>query len=320
MPFTIYQTTAEEIIGATDAVIQTGTGANENLIAEFLTTSLPNAQNASKMAAEIGLIQFDAGTNLYTPIFPYAIYLVTANQLQKAAILRFVLEEYEPYKLFKSRLKLTTSSNDAANQVRALLSLSAHRAEINHTFISLGTFTNSLVNEGAGKYLPVEKSDYEFIKVVDSVIQNRQDAELKIRERLGEDIVQWIDTNDVFNPIVTAYQRAADIQNDQRAPIVHAGNAIESFLTQVGNHYGVNLAGANGINAKIDRITQNNLSVKHKNICKYLGHVRNACDHGVDAAIGQAWSISAETGVEYVHISLTAIRSIYDCIHGNYIL
>jgi len=320
MPYTVYQTTAEEIIGATDAVIQKGTGANENLIAEFLSTSLPNAQNASKMAVELGLVECDSHTNLFTPLFPFAIYLVTANQLQKAAILRIVLEEYQPYKLFKNRLKLTTSSTDASNQVKSLLSLAAHTSEINQTFISLGTFTNSISNEGAGKYLPVQKFDYDFIKIVDTVVQSRQEAESKIRERLGEDIVQWIDTNDVFNPIVTAFQRAAEIQNDERAPVVHAGNAIESFLTQIGNHYNVNLTGANGINAKIDRITANHLTTKHKNICKYLGHVRNACDHGVDASIGQAWSISSETGVEYVHISLTAIRSIYDCIHGNYII
>ncbi|MEO0684367.1 MAG: hypothetical protein AAFY76_04780 [Cyanobacteria bacterium J06649_11] len=320
MPYTVYQTTAEEIIGATDAVIQAGTGADLNLISEFLVTSLPNATNAANMAVELGLIELDTATNLYSPAFPYAIYLVTANQLQKASVLRLVLETYEPYKLFKSRLKLTTTSNDAANQVKALIGLTAHRAEINHTFISLGTFTNSLTNQGAGKYVPVEGSDYSFLQVVNAVVQSRQDAELKIRERLGEDIIQWINTDDVFNPLVSAFQLSAQINGDPRAPIVHAGNAIESFLVQVGNHYAINMTGANGINAKIDRITQTQLTVKHKNICKYLGHVRNACHHGIDPTIGQAWTISSETSVEYVHISLTAIRSIYDCIQGNYII
>jgi hypothetical protein len=69
------------------------------------------------------------------------------------------------------------------------------------------------------------------------------------------------------------------------------------------------------------RIRQaNHLTTKHQNISAYLGHVRNACDHGIDAEINHAWSISEDTGVEYIHICLTAIRSIYDCIQGNYIL
>jgi hypothetical protein len=321
MPYTIYQTTAEEIIGATDAVIQKGDGANSQTVADFLATSLVNAENAANMAVELNLISVDPASGDYLPNFPYATYLVTSNPLQKAAILRFVLEEYEPYKTFKYRLKITNSSMDAANQIKAVFALAAEKTEINHTFISLGTFTNSITSEGAGKYLPIEGSNYDFIQIVETVVQNRQEAEMKIRARLGEEICAWIDTNDVFNPIVTAFQRANDVGNDPRSPILQAGNAIESFLVQVGNHFGVNLAGANGINAKIDRITHaGHLTIKHKNICKYLGHVRNACDHGVDLDIGQAWTISEETGLEYVHISLTAIRSIYDCIQGNFII
>ena len=321
MSYAIYQTTAEEIIGATDAVLQVGHEATEQFISDFLTTSLPNGGNAANMAVELGLLAKNASTNQYSPKFPYAVYLVTSNSMQKAALLRFVLEEYVPYKAFKSRLKITNSSTEAANQVKAIFNLTAHKSEINQTFISLGTFSNSLTTEGAGKYSPSVSNSYSFIKVINEVVQDRQEAELKIRERLGEEIFQWISNEDVFVPMVTGFQRAAETQNDERAPILHAGNAIESYLSQVGNDLGVNLNGATGINAKIERITQAGyLTVKHKNICKYLGHIRNACDHGIDTDIGQTWTISPETGVEYVHIALTAIRSIYDCMHGNYIL
>ncbi len=154
-------------------------------------------------------------------------------------------------------------------------------------------------------------------------MHNRQTAELRIRERLGEEICQWISVNDVLNPLITAFQRAAAATVDSSAPIVHAGNAYESFLVQVANHYHVDIAGANGINAKVDRITNapaNHLTVKHKNISKYLGHIRNAADHGIDADIGQSWTISEDTSLEYVHVCLSAIRSVYDCIQGNYII
>lgn len=314
MAFNVSQTNAEEIIGATDAVVQKHNGADIQLIADFLATTPTNAQNAANMAVELGLIRYD-GTSLYFPKLPYANYLVTSNQIQKASVLRFFLEEYEPYKYFKNRLLITNSSLEASNQVKTVLGLTAHRTELNHTFISLGTFTNSIINEGAGNFSPNANNDYEFISITEEVIHNRQSAELKIRERLGEPLIQWINNQDVYEPIVTAYQRAANTQIDERAPIVSAGNAIESFLTQIAAHLNVQLNNAHGINAKIDRITQaGHLSDKHKQICKYLGHIRNACDHGIDQQIGQAWSISQETGVEYVHVALSAMKSIYRAI------
>jgi len=322
MPYTVHQTTAEEIIGATDAILQKATGATDQMISDFLQTSLQNAQNAANMAVEIGLVRIDA--NLYHPLFPYANYIVTSSLPQKAAVLRFMLEEYEPYKFFKNRLRILNSSTDAAaTQTKAVLNLTAHRTEISSTLISLGTYTSSLKSLGAGRYSPTGGNDYTFIKIVEEVIHNRQTAELRIRERLGEEIIQWIDANDVLNPLITSYQRVAEAHIDSRAPIVHAGNAFESFLVQVANHYGVNIVGANGINSKIDRITgapANNLNTKIKNVCKYLGHIRNAADHGIDAEIGHTWTISADTSLEYLHVCLSAIRTTYDCIQGNFIL
>jgi hypothetical protein len=319
MPFTIYQTTAEEIIGAIDAILQKKNGASDQMIADFLSTSLPNAQNAANMCVELGLATL-VGTD-YLPSFPYSNYIVTSNADQKAAVLRFILEEYEPFKIFKTRLKLNLTPDAAAAQTIAIFTLTAHRTEVTNTFISLGTYTNSLVAEGAGRYKPSIGNEYSFIKILNDVVHNRQTAELKIRGRLGEEICQWINANDVLNPLITAFQRAGEAHVDPRAPILHSGNAFESFLVQVAAHFVVNIVGANGINAKIDRITvANHLTTKHKNMVKYLGHVRNACDHGVDAEIGQTWTISAETSVEYVHVCLTAIRSVFDCIQGNYIL
>src|SRR5687767_10046858 len=123
MPFHISQTTAEEIVGATDAVIQKGTGADVALIADFLTIPNQNALNAVSMAEELRLVK-KVGTT-YSPLFPYATYLVTGDLQQKAAVLRFILEEYQPYKLFKARLMLNNSAQDVATQVKAVLGIAA---------------------------------------------------------------------------------------------------------------------------------------------------------------------------------------------------
>jgi hypothetical protein len=137
---------------------------------------------------------------------------------------------------------------------------------------------------------------------------------------MGTEAAGWANEDEVLSPLVTAYIRAAD-RTDTRAPILYAGNAVESFLSQVGTHFAVNLVGAHGINAKVERLTPpGHLKTKQSFMFKYLGHIRNGADHGIDPEIGSTWEISPETAIEYVHVAMTAIRSVVLSISGNHIL
>ena len=282
MPFEIYLTTAEEIVGATDAALQKNVGIDETLVAQFLDIPAdPNAKNALRMAEQLGLVASNQASE-YTPSHPFAIYLVTSVLQHKAATLRLMLEQYPPYKTFKTRLILTGLAPEAANQTRAIHNITAHRGDVLSTFISLGTYTNSLISEGAGLYKVAENASTDYLSIVNEVIQNRESAELYIRRRMGTEAADWVDHQEVLGHLVTAYQRAAFVDEDARAPIVHAGNAMESFLVQIATHFSINLQNAHGINAKADQIARaNHLTTKHKHMLKYLGHVRNAADHVV---------------------------------------
>lgn len=318
MPLDIFPTTAEHIIAATDAVTTRENGCDDNYVSQFIDVPQGNAQNALEMAKQLGLVlQNPPPNNLYFPQKPFAIYLVTAKDSQKAAVLRLVLENYEPYCIFKQRLAVTQLASRAAEQVKLIFNLTPHRDEIRDTFISLGTFTQSLITEGAGlfKVVDYESSNADFLHVIAEVAADRGIAEATIRRKLGDDVAVWINQQDVLSPLVTAYQRVG-LGNDPRACVVHAGNAIESFLVQLAAHMGTGLIGANGINTKVDRFA-NQLNSKHKNMLKYLGHIRNAADHGIDPEIGNAWDISAESATEYVHISISTIKSIVNLILNN---
>ena len=84
---------------------------------------------------------------------------------------------------------------------------------------------------------------------------------------------------------------------------------------------GVNLQNATGLNAKADTLgRQGALTDKHKNMLKYLGHVRNAADHGTDPAVGHAWEISRTTAVEYVHVAMSTIAAIVAHGHQRFIV
>jgi hypothetical protein len=320
MSYEIYRTTAEQVIGATDAALQKNDGVDETLVAQFLDITDDYALNSLNMAEQLGLLAKKQSGD-FIPKCPYAVYLITSDPQHKAAILRFVLEQYPPYKTFKFRVALTGNASEAANQTRAFYAISAHREEIQNTLINLGTYANSLVSEAAGRYRPVEGEADDYILMVEAVIQDRVTAELHVRRKMGSEAADWIDQREVFEPLVTAYQLLKSVKEDSKAPISHAGNAIESFLSQIANHYGVNIRGATGINAKAEQIANDSkLTKKHLNMLKYLGHVRNAADHGTDSEIGRAWEISQNTAIEYVHVAMSVITDIVAHLNGRFVV
>src|SRR5450759_5134503 len=158
MPIQIFQTTAENIIASVDAVLTKPSGCDLTYVAQFMDVPSINAENALKMANELGLVRIDPTTGDYFPQEPFAIYLVSGKDSQKAAVLRVVLEKYEPYKAFKTRLEITGIASTAAEQVKLIFGLTPHREEIKDTLISIGTFAQSLVSEGAGLFRPKEYS------------------------------------------------------------------------------------------------------------------------------------------------------------------
>lgn len=320
MPFTVRQTSAENIIGATDAALQKPSGVDRDLVADFLDTTVQYAEDALIMGAELGFLnQIQPGT--FVPGSRCSAYLATSSNEAKSAVLRFLLEQYEPYKTFKARLAITGILGDAATQTRAIHNIAEHRQIIMDTFSNLGTYAQSLVAQGGGLYTPREDNPQSYLRVLDRAIQERETAALAVRRHLGDTATAWVDPNDVLEQLVTAYQRLGHIHADSRSPIVHAANAVESCLAQLARTRGVNVAGSPGVNAKADALANAHfLTTKHKFILKYLGHVRNAADHGTDAEIGQQWQISQGTPLEFVHVALTAIRDLIEHLNNRFVV
>jgi hypothetical protein len=318
MPYEIFQTTAENVIAATDAALQKPEGVDEALVTVFLNTTPSNARDTLQMAKELSLLK-EEQPGLFVPDAKCGLYLCTAERESKAAILRYILEQYEPYRTFKARLELTGVVGEAANQTKALHNIGAHHGVISATFIDLGTYTRSLISEGGGLYKPRNDNPKTYLQFLDAVIQDRETATLQVSNRLGQQTVSWIDRQSVLENLITAYQRAAVAEQDPRSPIVHAANAVESFLSQLAAHHAVNVTGANGINAKADRLASaHHLLSKHSFMVKYLGHIRNAADHGVDSEIGTQWDVSPKTAVEYVHVAQSVISAIVAQINNKY--
>lgn len=142
------------------------------------------------------------------------------------------------------------------------------------------------------------------------------DATQTIRQEIGAD-VGLVDHALVIQPLVAGLRHA--VAGAGREAVLQAGIAIENFLVAVATHHGTNISGANGVNAKMDRlVSSSRYPGKLQNVCKYLGHVRNAADHGADAEISAPWEVSGQTGRNYVFVAAMFIRAMLAHRNGRH--
>ncbi len=310
--YIIVPSTAENIIGAIDACDQYPDGADDQFVSNFLDIQLGQAQNALIMAQQLNLCIPHNGK--YIKSGPFSALLITSNEKQRAVIFRMVLEQYVPFQTFKSRLNITGLAPKAGEQTKIVHGLTAHRDEIVSTFTNLGQYSGSLIYEGSGLY-KVSSSELN-ISELSASISDLETAKHFVYKKLGPAATDFSKTTDVLDELAMAVQQ---LGIDKRSPVVHAANAVESFLVQIAQKHIVNINAATGINSKADRLNSaGKLNKKMLNISRYLGHVRNAADHGTDTDINAIWDISHECSVEYVNVALTFIRAVVNTENGIY--
>lgn len=298
--------TAEQVVAVVEAVVVSQEPASLEFVAEFSELLADQAEAALKLATDLGLLSHGAGK--YSVTSTLSRFLVTPNQMQKAAVMRVVLESYEPFIMFRERLVATVLASTAAQQTKAALGLDAHREVIKDTLVSLGTYSHALVTEGGGRYRAENEPFENALEILAQACRDAAAAEARIRHQLGADAVASVSRDEVIVPLADGLVRAKS--GDPRGAVVSAGNAVESYLEALAARQGVNLASAPGINAKLDKFAQaNKIPKKLVQVGKYLGTVRNAADHGVDPEVGVSWVIRDTTGLEYVFVSCSFVAA-----------
>jgi hypothetical protein len=304
MPFS--PATAEQVIAVVEAVVFNRKPSDLAFIAQFVDITEQQATAALRLAEDLGFLS-RAGAN-YKELSPLCRFVATPNQMQKASVLRIVLESYDPFVVFRERLAATGNAATAAQQTKAALSLAPARDEVKDTLIDLGTYSHALLPEGGGRYRNEGEPTANRLQELLQACNDAAAAERRIRTQLGAHAAAVVSYQDVIVPLTDALLRS--LGGDARGAVVAAGNAVESYLTGLGGRVAVPLAGANGINAKLDELRRGTqMPQKLLNMGKYLGHIRNAADHGIDADVGAAWEIRPATGVEYVFVACSFIAA-----------
>jgi hypothetical protein len=310
LPYDIIFAPAEDIIGVIDAILAKPAECTEEFIGEFADISLAQASNALSMAEQLGLVKKNNTTGHFlSNSFLARLIISSRDDNHKAAIMRLVLEQYEPYIAFKSRLSFTGSIDFACKQVKTLYSMSCTYKDIKNAIISIATYSKAMINDGASSY-KLNQDEVSYIEILELALKLKATDDNALRKQLGDIVCDFLNTETVFNPLSDAYSKIQNIDTDQKAPILYASNAFESFLQQIADSHTVSLVGKQGIGQKCDALSTV-LSKKHRGMIQYIYQVRNTIDHGADSDEGgKVWDVSNESTQMYPIIVASIIKNI----------
>ena len=309
-----HSATAEQVVKVVEAVVAFGNVGTAASIATFTDFSSQQTGDALGLAADLGLVKETQGS--YEVNSPMCRLFRSPHAAERSGALRVVIEEYEPFTIFREELDATGDTDAAATRTRARLDITAHRENVKDTLLSLATYTNALVARQGGQYQRNDNSIRSAILELQKGVDEEAAAVQFVREKLTEVFANELAHDSIIRPLAVGLRHS--IGQLSREAIVHAGNAVESFLTFYGNEVGVNVANHHGINSKLEGLRQQQqVTTKHLNMGKYVGHIRNAADHGDDAEINAAWQFNPETGYPYTITSIHFIRSMMKRLRNN---
>jgi hypothetical protein len=318
VPRDFSHSTAEQVVQIVDAVHVKGS-TDVAFLEKFCDLSSEQVTNAIGLAADLGLIRKSGNEWVAANIL--ASFFSTPIEAQKAAALRIVLETYDPFLKFREQLSATNSADVAAQHTKTLLDLQAHREEIKDTLISLGTYTGAISSQGGGRYASSHEPLANELKELASACGDLVSAEASIRRQIGNRENQ-VHREEVLLPLSRALLKAKNKHPSDA--VVEAANAFESFLARLAGRMGIDLTGANGINQKLDKFRPgNHLPKKIVESGKYLGHIRNAADHGVDVdpEVEAVWHIQDWSGIIYVYVTCSMIAACLEReVDGDFII
>lgn len=313
MPRQFSSATAEQVLSVVSAVVARQQPTDAQFVASFCDLPTDPVEKALELAVDLGfLMKKSAKFSISSPLCKH---LRTPIANEKAAVLRIMLESYEPFLVFRQGITTSGNSDTAAQETKTLLDIDAHRDDIKNTLVNLATFSGALTHRGGGNYQRDANSLGDMFQALAEGVADAAEAEHRIRTALGAKAGPAVSYDNVIQPLAIALRYA--VGGEAREAVLNAGNAVENFLTEYAAAQNVSLAGAPGINAKLDKLKNGGkMPAKLTFKGKYLGHVRNAADHGIDQEIGAPWNITSSTGQEFVFVSCSFVGNVIEYMDG----
>lgn len=140
--------------------------------------------------------------------------------------MRLILEQYAPYNTFKTRYGFTKSIELACRQTKTLHMMTSNERDVKNTLISIATYAKALKSEGANLYSFVE--DVDAVGIIEAALRSANITENSLRTYWGENLYTFVNTSNVFAPLIEALQKTHSGTMDVRSSENSAGN-VERF-------------------------------------------------------------------------------------------
>lgn len=307
------QCTAEQVVDAVEAVTLMGRPASPSDVAAHVSLPEASVERALAVAEKLGLVE-KSGSK-YVPAPPYDHYFAEASEARRIDVLRFALEAFSPYRYFKQRLAFHSDPLRSARETKLRFAYDNHEGEIRETLVSLGQYAGSLTyatNEGYA--VTTSETMGEFLAIADAISIDAAAIEDFVRLRLGDGAYAYVqdERDDIITHIRAALSKLVAEEFDESV-VMEVANAYENFLTKIaGDHQpSVSLVGKHGVIQKAMALqTAGALATKQMGYMNFIGHLRNAADHGIDAEVGLEWDITPEAARLSVYMLLAGIKSV----------
>ncbi len=324
MTFELPNTTAELLLRAAEAVSVLGDEASTVEVAAFIGGSPDQHARPGLIAArELGFLRQGLDTDHWSAD-ALARLLATSPPGEKAVLLRFRLETFEPYTLFRNRLVAGEKSADAARQTCQKYQLSIDPLDAETVLINWGTYCGGLAYGDDQRLLVAVNDDLltEALAIHENVLAQRDSVQAHIIKNLGVEGAGFA-TGEILDRLVDSYLGILT-GSPPRDALFNLGHALEAFVKKLARvdpaitlpaH--VKTLGAVAAELK----TQGRLLPKHHALVAALTALRNAADHAGDAEIGGAtWALSKDAAFAANHLAWIAIRSILAVARGDFSL
>jgi hypothetical protein len=199
--------------------------------------------------------------------------------------------------------------------------LDTDQEEVRHILADLGTYCGSITPQAGGRYeVPAGSGiPLAYVAGLGELPAREQDLRNCLLRLGGEDFLDFLDTHDVTTALAAAFARAGD---ESTAPesVGYVGNAFENFLAGLAatKTPPVDLAMCQGLISKAERLkSEACIATKHLGYASYLGHLRNAADHGSDPETGKQWVITSRSAAEACQVAVSAMLSCFRFMSGD---
>ena len=315
------QTTAEDLLRASEAVDVLGPEVHTDDVAIFIGGSNSRAKKALTAARDLEFVDQGADADQWNGNAAGRA-LSQADQAQKTVLLRYQLESYEPFTLFRNRIVAGETPENAARQVSLACNLTTDQHEIERTLKDWGTYSRGLIYAEDQSLLAAVDAQLfqEVLDIRKTVLDERAAVQAHVIDELGPDAAGFA-TGECLDKLVDGY---FDLVRGQPADqsIFQLGKGLETFLKALSDRDPpLNVPGnvrTMGQHAHFLK-TQGRLKEKHFQVVMGIVGIRNAADHAGDPEIGNSpWAVSKAAAFAAHHLTWAFMRSWFAAEEGNY--